>query len=173
MNDTKREGFLPSPPGIGDDDKAAEREAFLREPSAAKPAVRADRRPERPEPRRREPDPPPPADEPTDTAPPPPAPEQTWPITVKLLHKATRNNKNEPIHELTFREPTGGDINRYGNPVRINQDGDVIIDERKMSMIISTLSGVLLPFIEALDPRDWNSCAYRLRGFFLPDPSAW
>jgi hypothetical protein len=101
-----------------------------------------------------------------------PAPE-VWPIKVRLLHKPTRNNKNEPIHELTFREPTGGDINRYGNPVRISQEGDVIIDEKKMTLMISTLAGVLLPFIEALDPRDWNSCAYRLRGFFLPDPSAW
>lgn len=103
------------------------------------------------------------------TAPPP----ETWPIKVKLLHKQTRNNKNEPIGELSFREPTGGDINRYGNPVRIDQDGEIIIDERKMTAMISILSGVLLPFIEALDPRDWNSCAYRLRGFFLPNTSAW
>jgi hypothetical protein len=100
-------------------------------------------------------------------------PAETWPIVVKLLHKQTRNNKNEPISELRFREPTGGDINRYGNPVRIDQDGEIIIDERKMTAIISILSGVLLPFIEALDPRDWNSCAYRLRSFFIPNPSAW
>jgi hypothetical protein len=108
--------------------------------------------------------------------PPPAATEveaDTWPITVKLLHKGTRNNKNEPITELTFREPTGADINRYGNPVRIDQWGDVIIEERKMSMMISSLSGVAPPFIDALDPRDWASCAYRLRGFFLPNPAAW
>ena len=103
----------------------------------------------------------------------PEPPAETWPITVRLLHKAVRNNKNEQVRELTFREPTGGDINRYGNPVRINQDGDVVLDERKMTNMISVLSGTLLPFIEAMDPRDWNSCAYRLRGFFLPDPAAW
>jgi len=100
-------------------------------------------------------------------------PESEWPIRVKLVHKPIRNNKNELVNELSFREPTGGDINRYGNPVRIDMNGDVIIDERKMSMMMGSLAGVLTPFLEAMDPRDWNSCAYRLRSFFLPDPEAW
>jgi hypothetical protein len=99
--------------------------------------------------------------------------QESWPITVKLLHKPVRNMKGDTLRELVFREPTGGDINRYGNPVRIDQNGDVVIDERKMSMMMSSLAGVVLPFLEQMDPRDWNSCAYRLRGFFLPDPSAW
>jgi len=98
---------------------------------------------------------------------------ELWPIVVKLLHKSVRNNAGIMVKELTFREPTGGDINRYGNPVRVNQDGDVVIDERKMHFMMAALSGILPPFIEQLDPRDWNSCAYRLRGFFLPDPQAW
>ena len=98
---------------------------------------------------------------------------EQWPITVKLLHKPVRNNKNDLVKELSFREPTGGDINRYGNPVRIDQNGDVLIDERKMTTIMAVLSGVLQPFLEGMDPRDWNSCAYRLRSFFLPDPAAW
>ena len=74
---------------------------------------------------------------------------------------------------LENREPRAGDINRYGNPIRVNQEGDVIIDERKMSYMIAALSGILPPFIDEMDPRDWNSCAYRLRRFFLPDPAAW
>ena len=96
-----------------------------------------------------------------------------WPIKVKLLHKAIRDNKNEEIKEITFREPTGGDISRHGNPVKITQEGDAEIIERKMTMMMSALSGVLPPFIEAMDTRDWNSCAYRLRGFFLPEMEAW
>jgi tail assembly chaperone E/41/14-like protein len=109
------------------------------------------------------------------SSPPPASVEiaESWPIKVKLLHKPVRDNKGAPLQELTFREPTGGDINRYGNPVRIDQNGDVIIDEKKMSLIMSSLAGVLLPFLEQMDPRDWNSCAYRLRSFFLPDPAAW
>jgi hypothetical protein len=96
-----------------------------------------------------------------------------WPMRVKLLYKSIRNDKGEQLKELVFREPRGGDINRYGNPCRVNQEGDVVIDEKKMSMIMAALTGVNLPFLEAMDPRDWNSCAYRLRGFFLPDPRAW
>jgi len=118
-------------------------------------------------------------------APPPPPPEpepppaedepfvETWPVIVKLLHRPGQNNKGEEIRELKFREPTGGDINRCGIPVRIDQNGDVIIVPQAMTLMIAALSGLLSPKIEALDPRDWNSCAYRLRGFFLPDPSAW
>jgi hypothetical protein len=100
-------------------------------------------------------------------------PLETWPIRVKLLHKPVRNNHGELVHELVFREPTGGDINRYGNPCRINVDGEVVIDEQKMMRLIAALSGILPPFLDAMDPRDWNSCAYRLRSFFLPEVAAW
>jgi len=109
---------------------------------------------------------------PIEEAPPPPAAE-TWPIRVKLLHKSIRNNTGEYVKELVFREPTGGDINRCGNPCRINLDGDVVIDERKMSLIMANLSGILSPLLDTMDPRDWNSCAYRLRNFFLPEVAAW
>ncbi|MBR0879107.1 hypothetical protein ACVMGC_004771 [Bradyrhizobium barranii subsp. barranii] len=101
------------------------------------------------------------------------ADDEEWPITVKLLHRSIKDNKGEKIREVTLREPRAGDINRYGNPIRIDQDGDVLIDERKMTYMIAALTGILPPFIEDMDPRDWNSCAYRLRRFFLPDPAAW
>ena len=107
---------------------------------------------------------------------PPPAPVDRvdeWPIRVKLLHKQVRNNRNEPVDELVFREPTAGDINRYGNPCRIGIDGEVLFDEQKMLRVIAALSGILLPNLEQMDPRDWNSCAYRLRSFFLPEVAAW
>jgi Phage tail assembly chaperone proteins, E, or 41 or 14 len=106
----------------------------------------------------------------------PPAPidqGEVWPVRVKLLHKQVRNNRNEPVDELVFREPTAGDINRYGNPCRIGVDGEVIFDEVKMMRVIAALSGILLPNLEVMDPRDWNSCAYRLRSFFLPEVAAW
>lgn len=115
---------------------------------------------------------PPPTIEPSPAEQPPLAQDE-WPIKVRLLYKAIRNNNNEKVNEVTLREPKAGDINRYGNPVRVNQDGDVIIDERKMTFMIAALTEILPPFIEEMDPRDWNSCAYRLRRFFLPDPAAW
>jgi hypothetical protein len=107
-------------------------------------------------------------------APPSPAPpSETWPIKVKLIHKAIRDNRGTEIRELLFRQPTGGDINRSGMPVRIDINGDVLMDERKMTLMMTSLTGVMTPFLEQMDPRDWASCAYRLRNFFLPDPEAW
>lgn len=111
------------------------------------------------------------------TAPPPPPLEEareTWPIKVKLVHKPIRDQDNRELKELSFREPTAGDINRCGNPVRLTDDYDALIDERKMTLIMANLSGVLSPMLDKMDPRDWNSCAYRLRTFFLPEPAlAW
>ena len=103
-----------------------------------------------------------------------PAPRvETWPIKVKLLHRPVLNAQSVEVRELSFREPTGGDINRHGNPCRITADFEIVIDERKMTMIMATLAGVLPAHLERMDPRDWNSCAYRLRGFFLPEAEAW
>ena len=105
---------------------------------------------------------------------PPREPEpDKWPLKVRLLHKRVRNMQGEMISELTFREPTGGDINRLGNPCQVDQYGDVIIIDRKMMTMMAQLSGILQPFLELMDPRDYNSCAYRLRGFFIPNPASW
>lgn len=115
------------------------------------------------------PPPPPPPPEP----PPEERPEDEWPIVVKLRHRAIYGNKREELTQLTFREPTGGDIIRLGNPVWINAAGEIMFDERKMTAMMAQLSGVLVPLLDKLHPQDWNSCAYRLRRFFLPDPEAW
>jgi Phage tail assembly chaperone proteins, E, or 41 or 14 len=99
--------------------------------------------------------------------------KEEWPIKVKLLYKKIRDNKGRELDELSFRQPTGGDINRHGMPVRIDNIGDIHIDERKMTFMMTALTGVMTPFLEQMDPRDWAACAYRLRSFFLPDPGAW
>jgi hypothetical protein len=116
-------------------------------------------------PPREEAPPPPPREE-------PPAPSETWPVTVKLRRPIV-GNKGEQISELTFREPTGRDINNCGNPVRIDSAGEIQVDEKKMTAMMGQLSGVLAPLLNAMHPVDWNSCYYRLRPFFLPDPTSW
>jgi hypothetical protein len=140
------------------------------------PAVRegfiADEPPSRPpQPQQARPQPPSPPPEPE---PPTSLEHKTeWPIIVKLRNKSIFGNKREQLDELSFREPTGADIIRLGNPVWINTAGEIMFDERKMTMMMAQLSGVLYPLLEAMHPQDWNSCAYRLRRFFLPDPEAW
>lgn len=96
-----------------------------------------------------------------------------WPMRIKLLHKPIRDNSNNEINEVSFREPTGADINRYGSPIRMNPDGMFDINDRAMAMVMAGLSGINLPFLERMDPRDWNSCAYRLKLYFQPDTTGW
>lgn len=77
----------------------------------------------------------------------------------------------EPISELVFREPTGGDIARCGNPVIYNPAtesiDDVRFDEAKMNKMIATLAGVPLSTVEKLPAHDWSICAWTIAGFFL------
>jgi hypothetical protein len=103
----------------------------------------------------------------------PAAAVEEWPLTIKLINKAIRDNKGSLIHEVVLREPRAGDINRNGNPIRINSDGEFICDERKMTYMIAALSDIMVPFIEEMHPRDWNTIALKLRNFFLPDPRGW
>jgi len=93
----------------------------------------------------------------------------TFPMTISLRHRAIRNNKNEEISAITFREPTAGDINRFGNPARLNQDGRFVPEEKSMTMVMAQLSGINMPLLERMDPRDWNTCAWRLMPFFIPE----
>jgi len=94
--------------------------------------------------------------------------EDIWPIVVKL-GKPIKTQSGDEIKEISFREPTGGDINQYGNPVRMNSQGEWVIEERKMHFIMAALSGVMPPFLNKMDTRDWNVCAYELLRFFLPN----
>jgi hypothetical protein len=98
---------------------------------------------------------------------------EVWPVTVELIYKPVRTEKGELLNKLVFREPRGVDINRTGNPTRMLWDGEIQIEERKMTHMLASLSGVSAQVIEQLDARDWNSCAYRLRRFFLPDLRGW
>lgn len=98
---------------------------------------------------------------------------ETWPITVQLLYKPIHNDKGELVNSLTFRQPRAAEINRIGNPTRLLWDGEIILEERKMTYIMAALCGILPPLLDEMDPRDWNSCALRLRKFFLPDLRAW
>jgi hypothetical protein len=96
-----------------------------------------------------------------------------WPMVIKLRNKPIIGPRGESIDELKFREPTGGDVMRIGNPCWIRSDGELMIDDPKMMRMMGQLSGVLAPLLEAMHPKDYNSCAYRLRPFFIPDWDAW
>jgi Phage tail assembly chaperone proteins, E, or 41 or 14 len=105
-----------------------------------------------------------------------------WPMVIKLLHKPIQKSRTVTLTEITFREPTTMDIIKCGgNPCRIEvteiSGGRVvynpIIDDAKMMVLIANLSGLVEPQIQKMDPRDYTSCAYRLRAFFLPEQGVW
>ena len=117
-----------------------------------------------------------------DDAPAPAEELDEWPLTIPLLHKPVETKPGVTVSELTFREPTAGDIMRAGgNPCKVEivemGGGRVTwqpqIDDAKMMRLMATLSGVLEPYLQRMDTRDYASCAHRLRKYFLPEQGIW
>jgi hypothetical protein len=91
-----------------------------------------------------------------------------WPLRLKLLRKPTRNMKNEIIHELELRAPTARDIRQCGgNPVRYDNNFNVITDNDRMMQMVALLSGLHLPMVDQLDAHDWSSISFYMQRFFF------
>ena len=94
------------------------------------------------------------------------------PIVIKLRLKVPSGDGDE-VDELTFREPTGADIERIGNPINIDMmSGDtpkVTFDTKIMTQMMSVLAAVPPSTIRKMNTRDWNTAAWSLTSFFMPD----
>lgn len=96
---------------------------------------------------------------------------ESSPLVVKL-RKAVIANGDE-VMELSFREPTAGDIERVGNPVNIDflssEHPKATFDSKMMTQMMATLAGVPPSTIRQMNTRDWNTAAYSLASFFMPE----
>lgn len=124
--------------------------------------------PERPQPQAA------PADEPADLsydqdqAPPPPEEPE-----IELFHVLAKpiQAHGDEVTVLRWREPTGGDIERAGNPVYLDFSGEkpsITFNERKMAAMISVLAQIPPSSVRMLSAKDWNAVAWKLFRFFTP-----
>lgn len=91
-------------------------------------------------------------------------------LTVGLRKPVIANG--EETSELKFREPTAADIERHGNPVLLDMAADppkISFDAKSMTQMMASLATVPPSTIRQMHPKDWNSAAWQLAGFFLPD----
>jgi Phage tail assembly chaperone proteins, E, or 41 or 14 len=98
---------------------------------------------------------------------------EIWPMVVKLQYRPIVDPTYGEIRELKLRQPTAGDLNRIGVPLKMDDKLRFVIDEQKMHAIIGALSGTLTPLLDQMDPRDWHAIAWKLFRFFLPSSAAW
>jgi hypothetical protein len=94
--------------------------------------------------------------------------------TVIDLKKPVMAN-GEMVKKLTFREPTGGDMQMIGEKWPVNIDwstGVVTPNPEVMANVMSTLAAVPPSTIKALRAKDFATCAHALMGFFVPDAQA-
>jgi len=100
----------------------------------------------------------------------PAAPEKTE-VTVALRKPIQANG--ETVTSLTFREPTAADIERCGNPVSIDffsgESPRLSFDAAAMTKMMSTLAAIPPSSVRSMNTRDWNSAAWALTPFFLPE----
>jgi hypothetical protein len=71
----------------------------------------------------------------------------------------------DKVEEITFREPTGGDIEAIGVPVGLNLQ----IDGPTMTAMMAHLARVPPSAIRMMHAKDWSTGSYMLVGFFVPD----
>lgn len=99
----------------------------------------------------------------------PPTPE--WPLVIPLTKPINANG--EEIDKISFREPTAGDIDRLGNPVNLDFMGadnpKVTFDAKVMTNMMSHLSATPPSGLKQMTTRDWNTCAWSLARFFMPE----
>jgi hypothetical protein len=77
----------------------------------------------------------------------------------------------EEVRILKWREPTGGDIERAGNPITIEVvDGRTSMgfNEKKMTAMISLLAAIPPSSVRKITAGDWNAIAIKLVRFFTP-----
>jgi hypothetical protein len=93
-------------------------------------------------------------------------------VFTTTLRKPVPGGDGEDVSELKFREPTAADIERCGNPVLLDMASDppkISFDSKSMSQMMALLATCPPSTIRRLHTRDWNSIAWRLASFFLPD----
>jgi hypothetical protein len=90
-----------------------------------------------------------------------------------LAHPLTKpiEAHGEMISILHWREPTGGDIEKAGNPISIELEPNsgryrVSFDEKKMTAMMVHLAGVPPHTIRALRAGDWTAIATKIFRFF-------
>jgi hypothetical protein len=99
----------------------------------------------------------------------PPEPWVTWEpgkCTLRLRKEVVAHG--EKVMKLTFKEPTGGDIERVGNPVAMGAGG-IHFEAPIMSAMMSHLAGVPTSTIRMMHSKDWSNAAFTIWGFFVPD----
>jgi Phage tail assembly chaperone proteins, E, or 41 or 14 len=77
----------------------------------------------------------------------------------------------EEITILKWREPTALDIERAGNPIKVDFTSgqpQLTYDEKKMSSMMSRLCAIPPNSVSQMTASDWNAIALKLIRFFMP-----
>ncbi len=93
-------------------------------------------------------------------------------LGLPILRKPIQAS-GEELTQLKFREPTAADIEACGNPIIMDVIGHetpkIVFDTKVMTSMMARLAAVPPSSIRQLHSKDWNSAAWVLANFFVPD----
>ena len=90
----------------------------------------------------------------------------------KLVLRKSIVAHGDSVTEITFREPTAGDIERVGNPITVGiyeNQPKMHFEAQTMTLMMAHLAGVPPSTIRQMHPKDWENGAWKLANFFMPD----
>jgi Phage tail assembly chaperone proteins, E, or 41 or 14 len=95
---------------------------------------------------------------------------ETDPNTIVVKLQKPVQAHGEPVKELVFRRPTGGDLMALPDwPIMIDYNtGRISPNPAMMGQMMGVLAGVPPSTIKQIEAQDWSTCAHRLMGFFVP-----
>lgn len=98
-----------------------------------------------------------------------PATDPNAPVTYKLSRPV--QSEGETIKQLTFRQPTGGDLMLLGDqyPISFDAEGGIRINPGAMGEIMWRLANVPAPTVRSLSAKDFSGLCWALAPLFLPD----
>jgi hypothetical protein len=97
--------------------------------------------------------------------------EEEQPTSFEQVLSKPIQAHGDHIDTLRWREPTGGDIERAGNPVYLDFSGPtptITFNEKKMAAMMSVLCAIPPSSVRSLTAKDWNAVAWKLFRFFTP-----
>jgi hypothetical protein len=96
--------------------------------------------------------------------------EPEWPKKLKLRKAVSANG--ESVMELSFREPTVNDLERCGDPARVDffkGEPQVVYNNDAVTAMLSTLAAVPPSTIKNLAIKDWKNARLLITVPFLED----
>lgn len=88
------------------------------------------------------------------------------PDNVYKLKNPIEDYGGEEVKEIKLRTPKGREIKNYGNPVLVNIEGWIKVDNKAIGKYIEVLGGITPTAVDNLSAEDFQALSEMVQVFF-------